>query len=230
MNALLLAAGFGTRLRPLTEHTPKCLVEIAGRPLLDYWLHDLHEAGITGFLLNTHHLADKVADYVSTHPLREKISLTYEPTLLGTAGTLLANQAFLEDAPCLVAHADNLCLCDWRCFINAHRQRPAESLLTMMTFQTHVPRECGIVELDEQGIVRAFHEKVTNPPGNLANAAVYQIDPGFLSTPGLFGPETTDLSTQVLPFLLGRISTWENKRVLIDIGTPERLAEAQTLV
>src|SRR5690606_30111542 len=62
--ALILAAGLGTRLRPLTEQTPKCLVPIAGRPLLDYWVQALEKAGVTEALINTHHLAEQVDAYV----------------------------------------------------------------------------------------------------------------------------------------------------------------------
>ena len=62
--ALLLAAGLGTRVRPLTNFVPKCLIEIAGRPLLDYWFDRLAEARIRDVLINTHHLADQVRAYI----------------------------------------------------------------------------------------------------------------------------------------------------------------------
>ena len=102
MNALLLAAGFGTRLRPLTDHTPKCLVEINGRPLLDYWLQDLHAADVTEFVINTHHLEETVRTYVTQHALAPAITLVHEESLLGTAGTLLANSDFLKQGTTLV--------------------------------------------------------------------------------------------------------------------------------
>lgn len=229
MNALLLAAGLGTRLRPLTDHTPKCLVEIAGRPLLDYWLQDLHAAGVTEFVINTHHLAERVRDYVTQHALAPVITLVHEDKLLGTAGTLRANADFLKRGTTLVAHADNLCLCPWTEFFQAHQKRPDNSLMTMMTFRSANPRDCGIVEIDGQGIVRGFHEKVVNPPGNLANAAIYIMEPCLNEIILRMGDDVNDLSTQVLPFLLGKIVTWENHQTLIDIGSPERLALAQNI-
>lgn len=230
MNALLLAAGFGTRLRPLTDHTPKCLVEIAGRPLLDYWLRDLHAAGVTRFLLNTHHLADKVESYVSQHPLRDSIRTVYEEKLLGTAGTLAANADFCGQETTLLVHADNLCLCSWYDFFDAHLARPPESAMTMMTFKTSAPEECGVVEIDSRGLVRAFYEKVQCPPSNLANAAVYLIEPSICKILLEADPAISDLSTELIPKIIGNIGTWENQDILIDIGTPTRLAHACELI
>lgn len=228
MNALLLAAGLGTRLRPLTDHTPKCLVEIAGRPLLDYWLQDLHSAGVTEFVINTHHLAETVRNYLAEHVLAPAITLAHEENLLGTAGTLLANSDFIKRGTTLVAHADNLCRCPWPEFFQAHKDRPENTWMSMMTFRSEKPSDCGIVELDAFGIVHGFHEKVSNPPGNLANAAVYVVEPEMLEFIQSLGPDVADLSTQVLPLLLGRITTWQNHEILIDIGTPERLAMARS--
>ncbi len=229
MNALLLAAGFGTRLRPLTDHTPKCLVEVNGRPLLDYWLQDLHAAGVIEFVINTHHLAETVRSYVTQHALAPSITLVHEDHILGTAGTLLANADFLKRGTTLVAHADNLCFCPWVEFFRSHQDRPTNTWMTMMTFRSAIPRECGIVEIDKKGIVQGFHEKVANPPGNLANAAVYLIEPEMTEMILQMGDGVNDLSTQVLPCLLGKIFTWENHQTLIDIGSPERLALAQNI-
>lgn len=229
MNALLLAAGFGTRLRPLTDHTPKCLVEINGRPLLDYWLQDLYATGVTEFVINTHHLAETVRSYVTQHALASSITLVHEEELLGTAGTLLANADFLKRGTTLIAHADNLCLCPWTEFFRSHQGRPDDTWMSMMTFRTDAPSQCGIVEIDKKGIVQGFHEKVVNPPGNLANAAVYQMEPELIELILQMGDGVNDLSTQVLPFLVGKIFTWENHQTLIDIGSPERLALAKNI-
>ena len=96
----------------------------------------------------------------------------------------------------------------------------------MMTFECILPKLCGIVELDSTGIVVGFHEKVENPPGKLANAAVYLIEPGILEWL-TNNPQITDFSTEVLPHFLGRIATWENKGVHRDIGAIQSLLDAQ---
>lgn len=227
MKCFLLAAGLGTRLRPITDHTPKCLVKIQDTPLLEYWISALHAAGVTDFLINTHYLPEQVRKFVADHPLRKHIQLVHEEKLLGTGGTIAANRAFFESGTTLLAHADNLCVCSWRDFFSAHVGRPAECPMTMMTFRAANPSDCGIVELNECGVVNGFHEKVASPPGNLANAAVYLMEPSILNEMDSI-PEFSDLSTQLVPALKGRIFTWENKNVLIDIGSPERLQSAQT--
>jgi mannose-1-phosphate guanylyltransferase len=123
MRAILLAAGFGTRL-PLTNTMPKCLVPIHGQPLLGIWLERLTQAGIGPFLVNTHYLADQVEQFIAASPYRDQVTLVHESTLLGTAGTLMANLDFFQGEDGLLIHADNYCLADFREFMEAHRQRP----------------------------------------------------------------------------------------------------------
>lgn len=220
MRAILLAAGLGTRLRPLTDTLPKCLVPIKGKPLLQIWLGRLTEAGIGPILLNTHHLADQVVEFIETSPYRDQVTLVHEPELLGTAGTLIANLDFLQGEDGLLIHADNYCLADFRAFVQAHRQRPSECVMTMMTFRTDDPSSCGIVELDERGVVIGFHEKVAAPPGNLANGAVYILSAELLKMVGKDLPPVKDFSTEVLGRFVGRIFSCETGAKFMDIGTP----------
>src|SRR5262245_14910668 len=160
MRALLLAAGLGSRLRPLTDTIPKCLVPIRGRPLLAYWLDLLFLGGIDRALINTHHLADQVWSFIISSPWRERTDLVNEDVLLGTCGTIVANRTYFGRGPLLVAHADNLTDLDLRSFAAAHATRPDGCVLTMLAFRTDDPKSCGILERDQAGIVCAFHEKV----------------------------------------------------------------------
>ncbi len=230
MKAVLLAAGLGTRLRPITNSIPKCLVPIRDKPLLGYWLEALGAAGISSILVNLHHHAEKVEKFVSTRPERDSILLAHEPELRGTAGTLKDNYQHLSGEPCLVIHADNFCCADLKSFIVAHKTRPSGTEITMMTFVSDDPSSCGIVEIDEAGVVHGFHEKVENPPGNIANGAIYIFEPTVIefivsSTCG----EMIDVSTDVLPHYLGRIFAVPADGALVDIGTPENLAKAQSI-
>jgi mannose-1-phosphate guanylyltransferase len=233
MKALLLAAGFGTRLRPLTDTIPKCLVPIKGQPLLDIWLQRLSAAGCGPFLINTHYKSDQVEAYLARAtgpgPYGALATLAYEPELLGTAATLIANMDFFDGEDGLLIHADNYCLADFSDFIQAHRQRPARCLMSMMTFRTDNPSSCGIVTLDEDNVVTGFEEKVKNPSGDLANGAVYILSAELMENLRGSGPEMTDFSTQVLPALLGRIYAYETTAPLIDIGTPATYAKANSL-
>jgi len=227
MRALLLAGGMGTRLRPLTNRVPKCLVPIHGRPLLEYWLDLLLPSGIECVLINTHYLPDQVRGYVAASPWCSRITLVHEESLLGTGGTVLANADFFANDSFMVAHADNLTCFSVSDFIKAHESRPQGAAITMMTFLTDVPQSCGIVELDGAGLVQAFHEKMPHPPGNQANAAVYIFAPEVVTFMRGLGKPVVDLSTEVIPHFLGRITTWLNTDYHRDIGTPGSLAMAE---
>jgi len=227
LRALLLAAGMGMRLRPLTNSVPKCLVEINGRPLLDYWIELLGTGGVAELLINLHYLPDAVRSYVGScrHPVT--LTTVYEEKLLGTGGTLLKNRKFFRNEPCMFVHADNLSIFNVRDFVRRYQEREKGVEITMMTFDAAEPETCGIVELDRRGIVRAFHEKVRNPPGNLANAAVYVLSPSVVDFLAGLGKEVIDFSTEVLPHFMGRINTFHNAIYHRDIGTPASLQAAQ---
>lgn len=227
MRALLLAAGFGTRLRPLTDSVPKCLVEIHGRPLLGYWLDLLLPAGVQRVLINTHYLPDAVRRFVDQSPWRDRIDLVHEEVLLGTGGTILKNRSYFGDESFMVVHADNLSRFDVAAFIDRHARRTQGIELTMMTFETDDPRSCGIVEENSSGIVGAFHEKVANPPGTRANGAVYILAPSVVEHMASLNKEFVDLSTEVLPHFLGHIQTFFNKDYHRDIGNLTSLALAR---
>lgn len=218
MRAILLAAGLGTRLRPLTDTVPKCLVPVGDEVLLDMWLRRLSEAGVDRVLVNLHHLADIVRRHVAASPWAGLVEFVDEPVLLGTAGTLVTNKAFLQDGDGLLVHADNYCTASLGAFVGAHRVRPAGCTMTMMTFETGQPRECGIVTTDPRGVMVAFDEKPANPSGTRANAAVYVL------SPDLYGPleGVADFSTDVVARSVGAVFTWPADGDLVDIGTMER--------
>lgn len=227
MRALLLAAGLGTRLRPLTDTVPKCLVDIQGHPLLGYWLDILSDAGVDELLVNLHHLPDQVRGYLEGVDHSARVRTVMEKELLLTGGTVLANRAFFREEPFMVVHADNLSLFDVSAFTRRFETRDPGVEITMMTFLTDAPQACGIVELDDRGVVQAFHEKVASPPGNLANAAVYIFSPAVTAFIASLGKPVVDLSTEVLPHFIGRINTFENDVYHRDIGTLESLELAR---
>ena len=90
--ALLLAGGMGTRLKPLTDSIPKCLVPIGGKPLLAYWLESLSKAGVERILINTHYLSEQVIAFCKQSQYSQLLDLVHESALLGTAGTIRANR------------------------------------------------------------------------------------------------------------------------------------------
>ena len=227
MKAFLLAAGFGKRLRPLTNTIPKCLVPIKGKPLMACWLDSLFGSGcIDSVVINVHYLHDKVEAFISSCQFKDRVELVYEERLMGTAGAIVAHGRYLGAGPLMLIHADNYSLFDVRAFIQAHMDRPSGCLMTMMTFRTDAPHTCGILDLDQRGVVQGFYEKEENPPGNLANGAVYILERNVIDA---LNPEVFDFSTEVIPRYLGRIYTFENKIYHRDIGNPESYQKAQEL-
>ncbi len=224
--ALILAAGLGSRLRPITESIPKPLMPIFGRPLLEYWLEILWKNEVRDVVVNYHYMPDLMRSFLSRERFEGWVTGFYEPDLLGTAGTVREVLRRSSDRPLLLLHGDNLCSCDFNDFLTFHDQRrPKLASMSMMTFRTESPKECGIVELDDDGLVIAFHEKVAHPPSSLANAAIYVIDRPVQDWI-LNNCKGTDFSADVVPNFLGHIATWENRGTLIDIGTIKNLKKA----
>jgi mannose-1-phosphate guanylyltransferase len=223
MRALLLAAGFGTRLRPITDTIPKVMADIAGEPLLGHWLRLLRQGGIEKTLVNTHYLPDVIRRYVVASEFAPFVDFVHENALLGTGGTLLANRRWFGEGPLLVTHGDNASELDVTEFIAAHLARPGGVTATMALFRTDTPSTCGIAELDSRNIVRAFYEKVANPPGNLANAAAFVFEPEIFARLEALRKPVIDLSAELIPKMLGQIQGFEITGYHRDIGTPESL-------
>ena len=187
----------------------------------------LLQGGVERVLVNTHYHAGAVNEFVANSAWRERIDLVFESKLLGTGGTVLNNREWLGRSASMVVHADNLSLFPVNQFIETHRNRSAGAAITMMTFDTDAPESCGIVELDEMGLVRRFHEKVKNPPGTRANGAVYIFEPEVIDFLGGLKQEFIDLSIDVIPAFLGRIVTFHNTGYHRDIGTIDSLRKAE---
>ena len=228
LRAMLLAAGFGTRLKPITNNIPKCLVEISGKPLLGRWIQKLEVLGCDSVLLNTHYLSNLVMNYLDTIPKNKlKINTSYEEKLKGTAGTLFDNIDFFDGYTGIFLHADNVTDFDLRNLLNAHENRPRQCILTMLTFNCNNPKTAGIIEKDSNDILVAFHEKVEYPPNNIANAAIYVFDEEFIKWMKELNFKPYDFSVDIIPLLLGKIFTYHTDEVYLDIGTPSSLKFAQ---
>jgi mannose-1-phosphate guanylyltransferase len=223
VRALLLAAGLGTRLRPLTDTTPKCLVPIKGKPLLDIWCEALLAAGVTKLLINLHYKSEQVQQHLDSSKFSEFVETIYEPSLLGTGGTLLANRKFFEDQDGILLHADNYCEANISELISAHESRPSNCDLTMLAFRTSTPETCGILEVAKNQILQKMYEKSSDDHGNLANAAFYILSKKLIGEL----KDETDFSNEVIPKYFGKTLVVETSETFIDIGTPESYAHAQ---
>ena len=223
--AVLLAAGLGSRLRPLTLTTPKCLVEIGGRPLLSYWLDALAAAGVEEALINTHHLRDRVAAYIAgVNGGAVKVSETFEPELLGSAGTIAKNADWIADASqAVIICTDNLSSVDLRGLLRFHESH--DDSFTMMLFRTDAPSQCGIAKLDSTQRIVEFAEKPERPQSNLANAGLYVVtDDAFREIAAM---RKFDFGYDVLPSFVGRMRGWVWDGYHRDIGDLQALKQAQ---
>ena len=224
MKAFLLAAGRGERLRPLTDFVPKCLLRIDGQPLLQIWLEHLLRSGIDEVLINTHWLATMIEDFVGTWVAGNsglKIRLFYEPILLGSAGTLLANREWAGHEPFFIIYGDNLPRLDLSQMMACHKK--SRQPLTIRVYRGADPERAGIVCLDEKDIVIDFEEKPAVPKSDLGAGGIYVADyrmfDFFPSLPPGETRQVLDLSRHVLPRMTGRMKAYVNGGSALDLGT-----------
>ena len=126
MKAFLLAAGLGTRLRPLTYTIPKCLVPIQGRPLLAWWMDLFEKYHVSEVLINTNYLPDSVREFINVYNhMQKNVKLveSYEKELLGSGGTVLDNRSFVEnEEEFFICYADNLTNVDLASMMSFHKK------------------------------------------------------------------------------------------------------------
>jgi mannose-1-phosphate guanylyltransferase len=218
MKAFLLAAGVGSRLRPITDTIPKCMVTIDGQPLLDIWLDAFDRAGVDEVTVNLHHLPDVVRRHIVARTGPPAVRTFFEPELLGSAGTLIANRDWVDgEESFLVCYADNLTDFDLRSLVQAHREHDAIATLTV--FHSERPWAGGVVEIDTVGRVIGFVEKPANPVSDLTNAGMYAFHPSVLDK--IDGVPPKDIGFDLLPRLVGRARAVLVEGYFRDIGTTD---------
>lgn len=226
MKAFLLAAGLGTRLRPITETTPKCLVPVGGHPLLSWWFVLLEKHGVTDVLINLHHLPDEVRRFADAYAGPLRIHLIREDELLGSAGTLSVNRDFVAgEEQFLILYADNLTDVNLGELLAFNREHPAP--LTVGLFRAENPRACGIAELDENGVIRSFVEKPEHPQSDLASAGMFVGRSELLEYLRSDFSRPYDFGGDVMPDLAGKMNGMPLNGYLRDIGTHENLRRVE---
>lgn len=223
MKAFLLAAGHGTRLRPYTDGTPKCLLPVRGVPILEIWLSLCRRFGIFDVLVNTHAHASAVQEFVRQWTDGVRVTVVEEGELYGSAGTLLANRNWVKsESSFWVFYADVLTNADLGTMLSSHSNTFAA---TLGLYSVPDPERCGIAELDANNTIVSFVEKPTAPAGNLAFAGLMLATPELLDAipqkPG------ADIAFDVLPRLIGRMRGYRIPEFVLDIGTRENYELAQ---
>lgn len=224
MKAFLLAAGHGTRLRPLTNYTPKCLLPIRGTPMLEIWLELCHRFGIDEVLVNVHSQAALVRDFLRLRRNGVAVQLKEEQELLGSAGTLRANCDWIASESLFwIFYADVLTTADLGQMLATQRRH--NSAATIGVNPVPDPSRCGIVSVSDNGLVESFVEKPEHPASNLAFSGLMIATPALIDAIPDHIP--ADIGFHVLPQLAGHIAAHAIHEYLIDIGTTENYRTAQ---
>ncbi|MBP9599377.1 MAG: phosphotransferase [Desulfobacter sp.] len=175
MKALILAAGFGTRLLPYTQHLPKPLFTINGRPVLDYAVRNLLDAGCTKIFINAHHLADAIATFVDNHRSKNLLEVVFEPVILDTGGAIANLGSQLADDDFFVVNADVICDFDLSYLMACHKA--SDALATLLVHDCYrFNTLCVEQATPELGIVRHFSQA---PESGLAFTGIQAISPGL---------------------------------------------------
>lgn len=225
MKAFLLAGGHGTRLRPLTDTVPKCLVPIRGRPLLDIWLELCARSGITEVLINLHAHAQPIEQHLERMNPPVSVRLVHEDQLLGSAGTIAANRDWVGSDPAFwILYSDVL--------TNMNLSRMSEfhfrhgRMATLGLYRVPDPSRCGVAITDDRGVIVDFEEKPQNPRSNwvfsglmVAGSPVFDLIPPCVPA---------DIGFHLLPRLLGKMLAYPIADYLLDVGTLANYQKAQT--
>jgi mannose-1-phosphate guanylyltransferase len=223
MKAFLLAAGHGTRVRPITDEIPKCLVPIRGKPMLQIWMDVCRAAGIDEVMVNLHTHAS-ASTWIGRNKNGIRVHLAEEPDLLGSAGTLFANRNWVASEDCFwVLYADVLTNSDLRKMYKLHVAK--HPVATLALYQVSDPSRCGVVSFDEFMVIQDFVEKPQNPTSNWAFAGILIGTPELLNDIPPRYP--ADLGFDVLPRLTGRMLAYPITDYLLDVGTLENYEIAQ---
>ena len=238
MKAFLLGAGKGTRLAPRTDFTPKCLMPIHGTPILEIWINLLEKYGITDILINTHHHAEQVEEFIKRTQKNHgvNIALFHEPVLKGSGGTVLANREFVSDeGDFIIAYADNLTRVNFDKMIDFHLRHciPNGGCLTMGVRRAENPSGCGMAVLDDTKKILSFVEKPNYFVDGMGNCGIYVASekifdclPSSLENMEEKKDGGIDFGHHILPLLAGRMYGWQINEFLMDIGTPDSYEQA----
>jgi mannose-1-phosphate guanylyltransferase len=175
MKAMILAAGLGTRLRPLTDKKPKALMPVVNRPIIERVIEYLKGYEIEGIIVNAHYHHKQLVDYlIETSPFGLKISVRVEPKILGTGGGIKNTEGFWDNDPFIVINSDILTDIDLASAYETHRNAKGLATLILHDREPH-----NQIKIDHSGKITDIAPG--NAPGRLAFTGIHIIDPELLS-------------------------------------------------
>ena len=231
MKAMILAAGFGTRLKPLTDNLPKPMFPVLNRPLLEHTLNFLSSQGVHDIIVNVHHLPNKIIDYFGDgSEFGVHLKFSHEEEILGTAGGLKKAQSFLEKETFLVLNSDVLANIDLQNVLSFHKEK--EACLTLVVRQDTHPEKFKPIELADDGrITRFVDASIKNPPAKTQRVmftGIQIMEPEIFSRipPEKFFGTAEDVFPNMVEDELP-IYGYTHDKYWIDMGTRETYVQAQ---
>lgn len=232
MKAMVFAAGYGRRLRPLTEKLPKALIPVWDRPMIEYPLRLLKEAGITEIIINLHHLGKKIEEVLGNgEKLDIHIRYLTEEELLDTGGGLLSARSLLEDGTFIVINSDVLIDLPLNDLIAFHQEKKATASLVLR--QDEMVEQYGAIETASDGKIYSFlGQRLSQSPSTPLSKVMF-------TGVQIMEPRVFDYMEGQSPFSLTRVTY---PKMLLrgeplygfafggywqDLGTPERIKEAE---
>lgn len=231
MKAMILAAGLGTRLKPLTDDKPKVMLEIGGKYILERTIEQLKRAGITDLVINTHYFPEKITEYFGNgSKFGVKIKYSHEKEILGTAGGLKkVEEKFKNEKEFLVVYGDNVYDLDFKKIVRTDLEG-SKVLITLFNREVNLNSGAagGVVEI-KNGFVTGFYEGVERPNIHYVNGGVYKCTPKIFN----FIPPNSpyDFGKEVFPKMLAeglkiRAYVISPEEAIFGIDTPEYLEKS----
>lgn len=222
IKAMIMAAGVGSRLEPLTKSVPKPLVPIANKPVMDILFEKLAQIGIRDVICNTYYLANQIINRYTNNNFGINFNYITEETLSGTAGGVKKCQFFFDKGtPFLVLSADGLTNADLEKGIEIHKKTGAIATIGIKPIAMEDVPKFGVVVTDNDGFITEFQEKpsIENAKSNFINTGIYIFDYKIFD----YIPENMfyDFAKDVFPKLLNEhaINTFEVNEYWSDIGS-----------
>ena len=225
MKAMILAAGYGTRLQPYTDHTPKPLFTIAGRPILDVIINQLQKAGCKAVIINTHHLHHRIETFLAAQDYDLDVYTRFEPQILGTGGAIKNVADFWDEEPFIVVNADIVTDVDLAAVYDAHcRHHPPATLVLC-----NDPFFNSVSVSSDKWVTGFYNHTGGSPPpeGLLTFTGIQVLDPQVLDhIPQNSFYSSIDAFKRILAGGQKLRAFITAKRQWQDIGTPQSYRQA----
>ncbi|MFH1387366.1 MAG: NDP-sugar synthase [bacterium] len=239
MKGVIIAGGLGTRLRPLTNWTPKPIVPVANRPFILYQIDLLRRHGITEVILNLHYLSREIKKLLGDgRKYGVKIYYSIEREPLGTAGAVKNAEKYFDEEPLLVFNGDVLTDIDLSAVIDFHKKQKSRATITLTRVED--PTSYGLILTNREGVVTSFVEKPSWEqvrryaevgPADTINAGIYVLDPKiFRVVPAKM---EHSFERQLFPSLLEKgelVCGFISDSYWMDIGKPSQYREAHEAI